>query len=225
MKTFTCCSVRLVVGSNPRACTTRVLENRVVSTLLVFLIIPESYTHSFRYVGRGPSILGVMQDRNSIIGLSAVVIVVCVIVFVYGRGAWGWSPLAASSASSASVVSFTPLAQGEQSVIMMRVNYRITSAAQLSELWSLVHATSTPPAVDFKTHEVLAVFAGDASNPSIAIAKVEDTNERMVSILLAKPDASCARTNLASHYQIVAVPVTALPLTHEDQVTTADCSN
>lgn len=165
-----------------------------------------------------------MQDKNILIGLSVVAIIICVGIFAYGRNGgnlWG-SPMAASARN---VVPFTPLAQGEQSAIKTRVNYRITSEAQLSELWALLEASSTPPAVDFNTHEVLAVFAGDASSPFIDIAKIEDSHERMVSITLAKPEGSCANAGPASPYELVAVPATTLPLTHQDQVAAATCAN
>lgn len=122
------------------------------------------------------------------------------------------------------VVPFTEIARGSQSAIDKRVNYFITSSDQFSELWGIVNATDAPPEVDFKTHAVIAVFAGNESSTSIVVAKIEDTNARMVSIALANPSESCvSKQQAAIPYEIVVVPTTSLPLTHTDIVTTAGC--
>lgn len=161
-----------------------------------------------------------MQNKMILIGVAVAAIVIGVLIFAYTTQ----TASKANTPMTASVVPFTPLAHGEQSSVDARVNYRITSSAQLSELWHTLKAAGTPPVVDFSTHEVLAVFAGPESSVNIAVAKIEDTNQRMVSIALEKPAGSCAKKQVAaSQYEIVAVPATALPLTHEDVVTTADC--
>jgi hypothetical protein len=96
----------------------------------------------------------------------------------------------------------------------------------LSELWKTIGAKGTPPAVDFTKQTVLAVFAGTASTSSIEIAKIEDTNARMVSIALTKPDSTCPQKGVtASPYEIVTMPTTLLSLAHEDVLTTASCKN
>lgn len=128
--------------------------------------------------------------------------------------------------SSAVIVPFTKLIQGKQSVIDRRVNYVLTSPTQLSELWKTVAAPGKPPKVDFKTHAVIAVFAGKEPSSTITIAKIEDTNTRMVSIAITKPDGACAQKQLvASPYEIVAVSATSLPLAHEDVSVTSPCTN
>lgn len=119
-------------------------------------------------------------------------------------------------------VPFTKLTEGRQSVVARRVNYFITSAAQLSEIWDAVNAAGTPPKVDFKRQAVIAVFAGKESVSSIKVAKVEDANARMVSIAIEKPDCRPIPTP-ASPYEIVAVPTTSLPLTHTDIATIITC--
>ena len=121
-------------------------------------------------------------------------------------------------------VPFTKLTEGKQSVIARRVNYVLTSPTELNELWKTVDAPGKPPKVDFKTHAVIAVFAGQEASASIAVAKIEDSKTRMVSIAIARPSTLCTKTRtVASPYQIIAVSATSLPLTHEDLATTAGC--
>jgi len=70
---------------------------------------------------------------------------------------------------------------------------------------------------------VIVVFAGNESSSSIAIAKIEDTTARTVSIAITKPD--CAKPpSVASPYEIVAVSATSLPLAHQDIEQKSDCS-
>ncbi|MFA6408228.1 MAG: hypothetical protein WCW36_01990 [Candidatus Paceibacterota bacterium] len=155
-----------------------------------------------------------MRGKTSIIVFAIVAIAIGILIFAY------------TTKTAASVVPFTPIAHGEESSMNRRVNYRITSASQLSELWKTLNATGTPPVVDFKTHDVLAVFAGPESCTKIAVAKIEDTNKRMISITVAKPDYTCdTKPSATSPYEIVVVPTTSLPLTHQDLLATADCPN
>lgn len=133
------------------------------------------------------------------------------------------SSFVANTQSPAVAVPFTKVIRGTQSAITTRINYVIKSPTQLKELWKLVGATSTPPTVDFKTHTVIAVLAGKSSS-SIAIAKIEDADARMVSVMLTRPSGSCAsQQQTATPYEIIAVPTTSLPFTHTDIVTTASC--
>ncbi len=127
-----------------------------------------------------------------------------------------------TESSLTATVPFTKLTAGRQSVIPKRVNYVITSPIQLNELWQVVNAPGTPPAVDFETQAVLAVFAGNESSSSIAIAKIEDSNARMVSIAITKPDCT-EPPSVASPYEIVAVSATSLPLKHSDIPITISC--
>ena len=121
-------------------------------------------------------------------------------------------------------VPFTKLTQGKQSVIARRVNYVLKSPAELSELWKVIKAAGKPPKINFNTHAVIAVFAGNEASVAIAVAKIEDTNTRMVSIAITKPSGACAQKQLmASPYEIVVVPATSLPLAHEDVPVTVSC--
>jgi hypothetical protein len=152
------------------------------------------------------------RDTLTIGGVALISVAIGVVVFLSG---------AVTNRSSVVTVPFTTLIQGRQSAVARRVNYFITSSAQLSEIWKVVNASGTPPKVDFKKQAVIAVFAGNESSSSIAVAKIEDTNARMVSIAIAKPD--CTANADASPYEIVAVPTTSLPLAHTDIPTTVDC--
>lgn len=161
------------------------------------------------------------REHLIFIGVALVMFIFLIIIVLVGRRA---SPIVITDIQPATVVvPFTKLAQGRQSVVAKRVNYVLTSPAQLNELWTTIDAIGTPPKVDFKTHAVIAVFAGNESSSSIAIAKIEDTNARMVSIAIAKPDCTEPPAQ-ASPYEIVAVSATSLPLAHTDIPTTSQCS-
>jgi len=131
---------------------------------------------------------------------------------------------AARPAPVVAVVPFTTLVEGRQSAVERRVNYLITSPADLKQLWKVVQATGTPPAIDFASQSVIAVFSASESSSSIAVAKIEDSDKRLVSVALAEADAACTRKSSGSTpFEIVAVPATGLVLAHEDTVTTVGC--
>lgn len=165
--------------------------------------------------------------RDALILTGAVVVAICVGIFAFLANGGNFANIFSSTASRDSVaymVPFTKIAGGSQSSVDRRVNYFITSPSELSELWGMVNATGTPPSVDFSTHAVIAVFAGKEPSSSITVAKIEDANERIVSIAVTKPDGACSTNKAAaSPYEIVAVSATSLPLTHTDLVTTTTC--
>lgn len=168
-----------------------------------------------------------------IIGIAALVAIgIGVGVVIFDNDVFKDIPSSVSSSSgtngqlSAVIVPFTEIARGSSSAIPTRVNYHLTSPDQLHDLWQTIGAVGTPPAVDFKTRAVLAIFAGKEPSSAIAIAKIEDTDTRLVSIVVAKPDTACAKEGVtASPYEIVTVPATTLPLTHKDILATTSCSN
>lgn len=131
----------------------------------------------------------------------------------------------ASAQYAATEVPFTRLVQGKQSSIDSRVNYLITSSDELIELWNIIGATSTPPAVDFTTQSVLAVFADQS--PRVTITEIKDIeSKRLVSIVVTKSEEVCAtQQQNASPYEIVSVAATSLALIHQDIVETASCAN
>lgn len=127
---------------------------------------------------------------------------------------------------SAIPVSFTSLVHGTRSEVTRRVNYFITSSVDLKQVWKMVDAVGTPPKVDFKKNSVIAVFAGPqpTAGYAIKVSKVIDSNTRLVSITIEKPDGGCKPKAVATMpYELVAVPATTLPLAHEDISTTVSC--
>ena len=171
-----------------------------------------------------------MQNRPVIIGTALLAIALGVLVFLSDRDRnFQSNPSTDTLESSVSskTISFTRLAYGSRSSVATRVNYLITSADQLKDLWKLTDATSTPPAVDFKTHAVIAVFAGEKPSDgyAVAVSKIEDSEKRMVSVALTSPDDTCAtKRSTVAPYEILLMPVTPLSLTHEDVLTPVSCS-
>lgn len=170
-----------------------------------------------------------MRDKTIIIGVAVLAIVIGVLIFLSGSGATTNSDLITpepNNPDTAVAVSFTKLAQGAKSSIAIRANYIITSSSELGELWTMIDAKGNPPEVDFSKQAVLAVFAGEEPTSSIAIAKIEDTNARLVSITLTKPEGACAtKASATSPYELAVVSATSLPLTHADILTTTKCQN
>lgn len=123
-------------------------------------------------------------------------------------------------------VLFTTLASGSQSTVTDRVNYLITTDAELGSLWALLRDSIQRPTVDFSKYDVLAVFAGTVPTAgySIAITKISDTDHREVTIELDTPGVSCLAADTRSNpYEIIQVPKTDLPLTHTDVSQTISC--
>lgn len=165
-----------------------------------------------------------MRDRFILIGIIVVAILVAGVLYVYGGPRFRKAPvLDTTSRVAANTVQFTRLVEGKSSAVTRRVNYLIASPAELVELWKLVNATGTPPTIDFSVNTVVAVFAGKESSSTISVAKIEDDQARTVSILLAKPDGVCVKKPSPAPYEIVVMPATALPLTHQDIVSTTTC--
>ncbi|MDD3531262.1 MAG: protease complex subunit PrcB family protein [Candidatus Pacebacteria bacterium] len=164
------------------------------------------------------------RDRLIIVGVALVA--VCTGVYLFLSGKFSDMPLPSNAPAAATTVPFTPLVSGSQSAVTDRVNYFITSSDQLSELWKMINASSTPPKVDFNKDAVIAVFAGQQPTTGyvIKVSKIVDSSARLVSITIAKPAESCiSGESLTAPYELVAVPLTALPLAHEDLLATANC--
>lgn len=129
---------------------------------------------------------------------------------------------------SAGSISFTELAQGEQSSVSQRANYLITSQSELASLWNLIKAPSSNiPIIDFTKNNVIAVFSGiePYAGAAIAVSRIEDSStKRIVEVSITKPDCAAAQAT-TSPYQVVEVGKTPLTLTHVDQVRTITCPN
>jgi hypothetical protein len=169
-----------------------------------------------------------MRNTVLLVGLALAVIIIGTLVFMYGQNSSSqalYSPTAQNTPPTVSVP-FTELARGSQSTVTARVNYLIVSTTELAKLWKMVDATTAAPVIDFSKNAVIAVFAGNqpSAGYAIAVSKIEDAQARTVTITLAKPDSTCvlAQTTTAP-YEIIVVPVTSLPLAHEDIWTTSSC--
>jgi hypothetical protein len=147
---------------------------------------------------------------------------------VAGALAFIFNPAAPGTPSPAP---FSVLLDGTQSgAISEQKNLRIRSADELSAVWDMLYASSTPPVmplVDFTNDEVLAVFDGTHATGgySVRVASITDTNgTRSVVIEHTMPGSGCMATQmLTSPFEFVIVPLTTATLTHEDVTKVNDC--
>ncbi len=157
-------------------------------------------------------------------GLILVLAVLGAFLITYGRNATNSSQTATEIIAE---VSFVEITHGTQSEIKKRTNYLITSEEGLTKLWKLIQANAPEPKVDFTTHAIVAVFAGQKSTGgySISVTKVEDGKMRDVVVALTKPGPDCMVTQaVTTPYQIVAVPMTSIEFTHQDFIETTSCT-
>ena len=137
---------------------------------------------------------------------------------------------AAASAQSPATVSFTTLNTGTRAAqVTARKNYAAGDATGLEKLWALAfgaNATSTP-AINFDKQEVIGIFAGEkpTGGYAIKVTKVEDSaTERTIHIALVVPGAKCVTTqSVTSPYTIISLPLSSLPLAHQDATSTSEC--
>lgn len=172
-----------------------------------------------------------LHEVHLVLGMVLVMIAIGVMVFFYkepenreiSSNIWN-----AEDSSTARVVPFKSLASGLQSKVAMRVNYFITSAAELEELWKIVDVADSPPKINFDKEAVIAVFAGQqpTAGYSVQVSKIVDSGARLVSITLTAPAANClVGQALTAPYEVITVPATSLPLVHEDVQTTVGCTD
>ena len=169
-----------------------------------------------------------MKERTVFMVVGVFAVVVCGIFLSYGFGATFRSDIVPSGTpQTAGLVPFTTFMQSTESKIRTRTNYRITSADDLAALWNLLAATGTPPAIDFSTHEVLAVFAGQPESSAIQVSKVKDTDVRNVLVTIVLPAKGCVVTHPKGMvpYELVSIAKSALPITHQDVISTSTCSS
>lgn len=166
--------------------------------------------------------------RNALILAACALLAVAVGIVIYLMSARTAGIIVHNASSSSTVVPAELLVAGAHSAIDERVNYLITSPAEFNELWNLVQATTSMPDVDFSTHAVLAVFAGQepTAGYAIGVAKVEDSSSgRMVTVSLTKPGTGCMTAEVVTTpFALVLVPKTALPLSHQDVSAISTCA-
>ena len=147
--------------------------------------------------------------------------------FYFYHGAQFASPFATSESTTPAVtIPFTQLVSGTLSNVAESKNYLVESSAQLQQLWKLIKTATPPPTIDFSKNVVIAVFAGSEPTPGYAVivSKIEDSAKRLVTITLTAPDSSCVLPQMVtSPYELIEVPATTLPLTHQDIASTTGC--
>lgn len=135
-------------------------------------------------------------------------------------------PASASAEAASTPISFIRLGVGTEGTLTQRVNYVLRSERELQTLWKMIGATTTMPAVDFGTQEVLAVFSDAGEKVSVAsITDARDSKRRIVSVVIMRPEGTCAaKAGTSATYELVAVSAAPVLLTHEDIVATTSCA-
>jgi hypothetical protein len=90
----------------------------------------------------------------------------------------------------------------------------------------MIDASAARPDIDFSKDVVIAVFMGaePTLGYSIAVASVEDGDNRAVAVTLTRPGGSCVLDkSVTQPYQIIVLPKTSLAFAHKDQVRTVGC--
>lgn len=168
------------------------------------------------------------MEKKDILAVVAVIALIGIGTYAYlsGSNESNTAPKGGDQ-QAAALVPFEKIIEGSKSSVEKRVNYLISTPEGLKKVWSMIDATSTPPQIDFTKNAIVAVFSGKGGYADIAVARIEDADERTVSISVTELDKSCAKTVKMETmpYEIVTVPATTLPLTHKDIVTTTGCSN
>jgi hypothetical protein len=162
-------------------------------------------------------------------------LIVGLVLFLYNPSSAG-APAAASPNTQASADSYAASSPTPFSVIahgasgpsgIGKVNYRITSASQLAQLWQMIYGDNTaPPAVDFSRQEVLAFFDGTHATGGydIAVTSVADNGARTVNVQHVAPGAGCVVSQSSTApFEVIAVAKSALSINHVDAAVTSDC--
>lgn len=146
--------------------------------------------------------------------------------FLYAYGPESFNVLGRSSDTS-----FSVLYEGERAVgIDEPANYRITTTADLVQLWPLVYDAEGPgvPVVDFTKYEVLAIFDGTHSSRGYAVSVRNITkidSKRTVNILHSKPGETCVvDAQITSPFQIIQIRKNDMPFAHTDTTSTKECT-
>lgn len=174
-------------------------------------------------------------------GMKDVLLILALCVAAIAIGAWllfiDAHPAAGGTASVTVATSTTPatpvvteLSSGVNARgVVVRKNYLVTDSDDFAQLWAMAgNASSTLPAVDFTKDEVVGVFAGNepTGGYTITVSGVTDSDVRTVAVTIIAPGKTCTvADSITSPYEIVALPISMLPLTHEDTTQTEECDN
>ena len=110
-------------------------------------------------------------------------------------------------------VAFSVVAEGQKAAhVQERVNYRIKSTSEFSDMWYLLHGGSQPniPAVDFERNEVLAIFDGSHTTGGYDVRTVSIVDSglvRTITIEHTEPGEECTVSQgSTSPYELIVVP-------------------
>lgn len=172
-----------------------------------------------------------MRDTLIIIGVAIVAIAVGIVLYIYVPAQADQPAVSGPAPVASGGVSFAVLKQGTNAPSSFtRTNYRLTSADQLAELWTMLYGTNAPaaPYVDFDKQEVVAVFDGTHSTGgySIGVSAISDQGgTRTVSVTHSAPGTDCMVTeSVTSPYELITMPKTTFAFRHEDADATSTCS-
>ncbi|MBI3572103.1 protease complex subunit PrcB family protein [Candidatus Kaiserbacteria bacterium] len=162
-----------------------------------------------------------MKDALVVVALALVAIAVGAVLYTKNPAA-----PSAPATIAGTPVSFSTLASGIESSVKEPKNYLITSEPGLQELWQMINSQDPPPIIDFTKNSVIAIFAGaePTAGYEIKVSAIADSASRQVLIVLTKPGGSCIVPQIVTApYEVVELPATALPLTHQQAVETTSC--
>jgi len=171
-----------------------------------------------------------------VLGMSTAAILVGAALYVYGPSELRETPQLEGNEASAmgagvvlEDVSYSVLAEGTNASVTERKNYAVYTETDFARLWSMSYGDGAPalPDVDFDTHYVIGVFAGQKSSGghAISVSRVTDASDvRTVAVTLTAPEEGCMVTQaLTSPFELVVVPVSELKLARTEETVTAPC--
>lgn len=178
-----------------------------------------------------------MRHMIIVLGMSTAAILVGAALYVYGPSELRETPQLENNEASAmgagvvlEDVSFSVLAEGGNATgISERKNYAVYSEADFARLWNMAYGENPQamPDVDFDTHYVISVFAGQklSGGHAIAVSRVtEADNVRTIAVTLTAPGETCVVTEgLTSPFQFILVPVSAAELARTEETVTTPC--
>lgn len=181
-----------------------------------------------------------MRDLFIIIGIALIAILAGITLYMYAaphpvqqtpseETAVNTTPQPAAVQIAGTPVSITLLKQGTDAPQDLGSgNYRIKDAAQMAALWNVLYGPNgpTPPTVDFKKMEVLAVLDGTHATGgySVSIDAVADDGVRTVAVTHTVPGSTCqVSQGFTAPYTVVIVPRTTLSLSHIDKTVESSC--
>lgn len=177
-----------------------------------------------------------MRHMLMVLGMSTAAILVGAALYVYGPSELRETPALEGNEASAigagqvlEDVSFSVLAEGMNATVTERKNYAVYSEADFARLWGMAYGETAPavPEVDFDTHYVIGVFAGQkpSGGHGIKVSRVTDDGDtRTVAVTLTAPGAGCMTSQaLTAPFELILVPVSSAELARTEETVTTPC--